>query len=150
MALRTFQANTQEQLADHRCQLFGLPSIAKHCHRAVVEGAALGGDQLTRELIPRLSVEERLTNPAVVVERRLDAHVIRIRTQQIGPFVCPVFSELGLKKQSINQFGSLVWIGIIQKLSHFFRRRNSATNVRGHATKERVIIADGEGTMLSR
>src|SRR5262249_15710904 len=60
MALRRFEANAEEQLADHRRDFRRLAPVAEHGHGTVAEGAALGRDDFTDELIVGLVLAERI------------------------------------------------------------------------------------------
>ena len=80
MALRTFQPDAQEQLADDSCQFVRSSTIAKHRHGTVLEGAALGRQQLMHKLVVRFVLAERIANPMVVIQHGFDSRVVRIRT----------------------------------------------------------------------
>ena len=81
MALGALQANAEKQLADHGRNLVRLAPIAEHGRRAVPPGAALSRHQLADELIVWLVLAKAVANPMVVIQHRLDADSVRIRTQ---------------------------------------------------------------------
>ena len=85
---------------------------------------------------------ERLADPVVVIERRLDPHVVRIRPQKVGPLVGPVIRKLWLHQQAIDQPGSLVDRGVGKKRSRFVRSWNTAADVRCGTTQKRVILTN--------
>jgi hypothetical protein len=115
----TFQTHADKELTDQRRQFIRLASIAKHRHGSVVKRAASRCDQFANKLIPRLSFMKRLSNPAIIIEGRLDADVIRIWTQQVGPFVRPVISEFRFQQQSIHKPGTFVGRFVGKKICHF-------------------------------
>ena len=61
--------------------------------RAIFAVASGGSEDVTSELVPRLVLLYRITNPIVERPHRIRAQLAARNQQQIGPFICPVIDE---------------------------------------------------------
>src|SRR6478609_2523601 len=73
MALRTFQANTQEKLTDQRRNFLRLTAVAKQHRGSIVPSRAPSRNQLAHKLIVGLVPSKAIANPSVISHHRLDA-----------------------------------------------------------------------------
>ena len=103
VALGTFEPDAQEELADHRRDLFGLATVAEDRRRPLLEGAPARRDDRVHELVVRHVAAERVADPAVEVQDGLDPHAVGVRAEQVDPLVGPVVGVFGSIEQAIDQ-----------------------------------------------
>ena len=121
MALGAFQANAQEQLADHRRHFIGTATVAVQRGSPVVPSAAFGRHQPTSERVVRNIVAKLLTNPVVVVKHRLDSNAVRIGTKQVRPVPSPMIGVLGTILKPIHAHLAAAFFTGIKKLTNLLR-----------------------------
>ena len=129
VALGALQARAQEQLTEHRGQFGWLPAIAINHGRPGPMIRTLGEDDVPHELVIRTVGAELFANPLIQQEHALHAHAIRIRPQQVGPFVRPVVGVGGVLQNLRDPALPLPRIRIGGERPHFLRRGQQADGV---------------------
>ena len=108
MALGAFEARSEEELAEDGSEFGRFAAIAVDDRRAEAMIAAFGQEDFTHELIVRLVGAKGLAQPLVEDENTFDADAVRIRADEIGPFVGPVIGVGGLLKNFANEVFTFV------------------------------------------
>ena len=100
------------------------------------------GDHFTHELIVRFVFVETVTDPAVKgVGAAGVAVLIPFVAKNRAPFVCEIICVVRVREQSVNEFGTLVIVGVIGEIFHLFHVRNAAGKIDGHASDKRCVVA---------
>ena len=106
MAAGAFQADTEEELAEHGGEFLGTSPIPKDCYRAVSERASLRGKQVMDKAVIGLVLPEVFSHPAIQAPYGFDADAVGVRSQEIDPFVGPVIRILGPGEQAVHKLSA--------------------------------------------
>ena len=101
------------------------------------ERAPLRGDDLADELVVGHVAAERVADPGVEVQDRLDPHAVGIGPEQVDPLVGPVVGVLGPLEQAIDQPRPLVGRRVGEELRGPRRRSAAGRSRRGRRAEDR-------------
>ena len=113
--------------------------------RPVDQRAALRGDKLAHEPVPRRVRLHLIPNPRVVAPHRGRLEPLALHEQQVGPLVGPVVHELGALQECFDQRVAFLRRFVLEKHARLVRRGQNADRVEKGAADEFAVRAGRRG-----